>query len=116
MGKLKALVGVLVVFGGFFYAWNMIPPYFHRSQFQDELDDIARRASYSSISEDDLKRMVIIKAQTDDLPPLKEDQITVVKGAGTVSISVHYRVHVDMIVYQTDLDFIANSHNKVITG
>jgi hypothetical protein len=114
MEKLKALIAVAVVAGGFFYAWNMIPPYFHRSQFQDELDDIARRTSYSSISEDDIKKMVINKAKTVDLPPLKEDQIVISKEPLGLAISVRYRVHVDMIVYQTDLDFTANSHNKVI--
>jgi hypothetical protein len=114
MGKLKGLIGILVVAGGFFYAWNMIPPYFHRSQFQDELDDIARRMSYSPVGEDDIKKMVISKAVSDDLPPLKEDQVTISRGPTGLAISVHYRVHIDMIVYQTDLDFTANSHNKMI--
>lgn len=113
MGKLKALIGIVVVFGALFYAWNMIPPYFHRSQFQDDLDDIVRRASYTTVSEDELKRMVIAKAQGEDIA-LKEDQITVGRGGMGLTISVHYRVHVDMKVYETDLDFIANSHNKVI--
>jgi hypothetical protein len=113
MGKLKALIGIVIVIGGFYYAWNMIPPYFHKSQFQDELDDVVRRASYSSINEDDIKQLVISKAQADDIL-LKEDQITVARGGMGLAISVHYRVHVDMIVYQTDLDFTANSRNKMI--
>lgn len=113
MGKLKALLGIVIVIGGFFYAWNMIPPYFHRSQFQDELDDVVRRASYTSITEDDIKRLVISKAQAEEIF-LKEDQVVIAKVPMGLAISVHYRVHVDMIVYQTDLDFTANSRNKMI--
>jgi hypothetical protein len=116
MGKLKAFIGVMVVVAGFYYAWNMIPPYFHRSQFQDELDDIARRATYSPMTEDDVKQLVMRKAVADELPPLKEDQIAVAKSPTGLTISVHYTVHIDMIVYQTDLDLTANSHNKIITS
>jgi hypothetical protein len=114
MGKLKALIAVLVVVGGFFYAWNMIPPYFHRSQFQEDLDDIVRRATYSSLTDDDIKRLVISKAVAGDLPPIKEDQVVIARATTGLAITVRYRVHVDMIVYQTDLDFTANSRNKMI--
>jgi hypothetical protein len=114
MGKLKALLAVVIVIGGFFYAWNMIPPYFHKSQFQEELDDIVRRASYSNLNDEDIKKLVISKALAGDLPPLKEDQVIVARAAMGLAITVRYRVHVDMIVYQTDLDFTANSRNKMI--
>jgi hypothetical protein len=113
--KLRLAAFLLIVVIGVYVAWNLIPPRFHNSQLQDDLDDIVRRASYSSISEDDLKRMVISKAQSDDIV-LKEDQIVIARGGFGVTISVHYKVHVDLIVYQTDLDFTADSHNKVITG
>lgn len=113
MEKIKALVGVLIIAGGFFYAWNMIPPYFHNGQFQDELDDIARRASYSSMSDDDLKQRVVDKAKTMDIY-LKEDQVSVSRSATGLGITVKYRVHVDLLVHQTDLYFTANSLNKRI--
>jgi hypothetical protein len=43
---------------------------------------------------------------------LREDQIAVVKSSMGRAISVRYRVHGDVMVYQTDLDLLANSHNK----
>lgn len=113
MEKFKALIGLLIVVGGFYYAWSMIPPHFHNSQFQDDLDDVARRTSYTVMSEDDIKRAVISKAANSDIT-LKEDQITVEKGQNAVFLTVHYRVHIDMKVYQTDLDFVDTSHNKMI--
>ena len=111
--KTRLLVFLLMVGVAVYIAWSLLPPRFHNSQLQDDLDDIVRRATYSPISDDDVKRIVISKAQSEDIA-LKEDQITVARGGMGLTISVHYRVHVDMIVYQTDLDFTANSHNKMI--
>jgi hypothetical protein len=113
MEKVKALIGLLIIAAGFYYAWNMIPPHFHNSQFQDDLDDVARRTTYTSVSDDDIKKLVIRKAENNDII-LKEDQIIIERVGPAVTLSVHYRVHVDLKVYQTDLDFVDNSHNKMI--
>ena len=113
MGKIKAFIGLLIVVGGFYVAWNMIPPYFNNYQFQDTLDDIARRNSYTTYSEDDIKKQVISKAEADDIK-LKEDQIVVTRTSAGLGISAHYRIHVDMVVHPVDLDFTANSMNKRI--
>ena len=114
MEKLRGLLFIVVIAAGVYYGWNMIPPYFHNSQFQDDLDDIVRRASYTSISEDALKAIVITKAADSINVKLKEEQITVSRGATGLSISVNYRVHVDMIVHPVDLDFTATSHNRML--
>src|SRR5882757_7485810 len=113
MGKLKGLIALAVVFGGFYVAWNMIPPYFNNYQFQDALDDIARKNSYTTLSEDDIKKMVVTKADTEDIK-LKEDQVSVTRTRDGLGISVKYRIHVDMVVHPVDLDFVANSINKRI--
>jgi hypothetical protein len=111
--KLKNLIGILVIAGGFYYAWNIIPPYFHNYELQDELDEIARRNSYTSTSDDDIKQLVIGKARGMDIP-LKEEQITVTRTSDGVGIAVRYRIHVDMVAHPVDLDFTANSLNKRI--
>ena len=113
MEKIKALIGVMIVVGGFYVAWNMIPPYYHNQEFQEELDDVARRASYISISDEDLKQSVIVKAKGMDIH-LKEDQIAISREGNRLGISVRYSVHVDLVVHPTDLDFTANSLNKRI--
>lgn len=112
MEKLKALVGIIVIVGGFYVAWNMIPPYFHNGQFQEELDDIARHYTYRSVGDDELKQKVIEKAKSMDIN-LKEEQVTISHDSG-LGITVKYTVHVDLIVHPTDLDFTANSLNKRI--
>ncbi len=116
MEKLKVLIFLLVVAAGIYYGWNMIPPYFRNYQFQDDLDDIARMATYNIRTDDELKQAVIKKALARDIV-LKEDQVTLTRFANGVAISVHYRVHVDMMVHPTDLDFTANSKNSnIIAG
>ena len=113
MGKLKGFIGVAVILGGFYVAWNMIPPYFYNYQFQDDLDDIARRTSYTTRNDDEVKDIVIKKAEGDNIP-LKAEQITVSRGGEGIGITVKYRIHVDMVVHPVDLDFTANSLNKRI--
>ena len=113
MGKIKGFIGLLVVVAGFYVAWNVIPPYFHNYQLQDDLDDVARRNSYTSINDDEIKKIVIIKADNNNIR-LKEDQITVTRTANGLGISVKYHIHVDMILHPVDLDFAANSMNKRI--
>jgi len=113
MGKLKGLLFLAVVVGGIYVAWNMIPPYFNNYKLQDDLDDIARRVSYTQTSDEGVKQIVINKAKSDDVT-LKEEQITVARGSEGLSISVHYSIHLDMVVHPVDLDFTANSLNKRI--
>jgi hypothetical protein len=113
MGKIKGLIGLAVIAGGFYVAWSLIPPYFYNYQFQDDLDDIARRVSYVSISDDDVKQMVIKKAQQEEIT-LQEDQIAITHNGPTIAITVKYNVHVDMAVHPVDLAFTTNSFNKRI--
>jgi hypothetical protein len=111
MGKVKAIVGFLLVFGGIYLGWKLIPPYFHNYEFQDDLDEIARRNSYTQKTDDDVRAVVIQTASGLEIP-LKEEQVTISRTGDGMGITVHYRVHVDMIVHPTDLDFTVNSLNK----
>lgn len=113
MGKIKGLIGLAVIACGFYVAWSLIPPYFYNYQFQDDLDDIARRVSYVPNTDDDVKAMVIRKAKEEEIP-LKEDEIVISRNGPTIGITVKYNIHVDMAVHPVDLDFTVNSFNKRI--
>jgi len=113
MDKVKGIIGLLVVVAFIYVAWSLTPPYFNNYQFQDDLDDVARRNSYANKTEDDIKDMVIKKAASDNVT-LKEDQIAVTRNGGAIGITVRYRVHVDMIVHPVDLDFTVKSFNERI--
>ncbi|MDP2735322.1 MAG: hypothetical protein Q8P12_03885, partial [bacterium] len=44
-------VGVLI-----FLAFKLLPPYINNYQFQDELENIVRTATYSPVSEQDVRQ------------------------------------------------------------
>ena len=113
MGKLKAALALIIVVGGFYVGWELIPPYFHNYEFQDDLDDVARVNSYNRKTDEDIKAIVIQKAKDAGIT-LKEEEITVSRSGDGMGISVHYTVHVDLILHPIDLDFTANSLNKRI--
>lgn len=116
MGKLKALIGLLLVAVLFYSLWKWIPVKMNNADFQDGLDDIARRVSYTGTSDDDIKQMVIAKGRTLEIP-LKEDQITVTHGTTGLGITVRYHIHYDLVVqlpWLADTDITANSLNKRI--
>jgi Domain of unknown function (DUF4845) len=113
MGKIKGLIGIMLVVSCFYVAWNLIPPYFNNYQLQDALDDIARKNSYTTASDDDIKKAVILKAGEENIK-LKEDQIVITRTRNELGISVKYRIHVELLVHPVDFDFTANSLNKRI--
>jgi hypothetical protein len=113
MGKIKGFFGLAVIASAFYVAWNLIPPYFHNYQLQDELDDVARKMSYVAKSDDDVKASVINRAKGMDIP-LKEEQVVVTHEGSGLGIAVKYRVHVEMMVHPMDIDFDAKSFNKRI--
>src|SRR5215467_3880592 len=102
MGKVKGLIGLVLILAVFYVAWNLVPPYFHNYQLQDDLDDIARRNSYTTATDEDVKRIVIAKAANNSIT-LKEDQIVVSRTANGLGITVKYRIHVDMIMHPMDI-------------
>ncbi|HEY6253697.1 MAG TPA: hypothetical protein VI685_27395 [Candidatus Angelobacter sp.] len=113
MGKLKAAIALIIIVGGGYVGWELIPPYFHNYEFQDDLDDVARVNSYTHKTDEDIKTLVIQKADNLGIT-LKPESITVSRNLDGVGISVHYSVHVDLILHPIDLDFTANSINKRI--
>ncbi|HET6843843.1 MAG TPA: hypothetical protein VFK06_19505 [Candidatus Angelobacter sp.] len=110
MERLKILLILVVIAGAIFFAWKMFPPYYNNYQLQDDLDDLAAHATYKPTTDDDLRALVMQKATNHDIT-LKEEQVSV-SQAGGVGITVHYRITVDLLVRQVDLDFTTNSLNR----
>jgi hypothetical protein len=111
--RLRGLILILVIVVGIYVAYKMLPPLFTKYQLQEDLDDIARIASYRVISDEDLKAQVISRAQGENIL-LKEDQITISRATGALGITVHYKVTVDLKFTMYEYDFTVNSLNKRI--
>ncbi|HTC92607.1 MAG TPA: hypothetical protein VK699_04025 [Terriglobales bacterium] len=113
MKYFKPILGVIILVAFVYVCFQMLPPLFKNYQFQDYLDDEARRTSYTTLSEDAIRNEVLKEARGDELP-ITADQVHIVRGQNLVQITVNYTVHVDLPFFPQDLHFSASSGNKAI--
>src|SRR5262249_60148424 len=96
MGTVKALVGLLVIIGVIYCAFQIIPPEFTNYSFQDDLRNIAMTGGANPhTSDQELIDTVIRKAQEHQIT-LAPEQITVQRigspGAPAVYLGADYSV------------------------
>jgi hypothetical protein len=113
MKLVKPILGVALIVAFVYVCFMMVPPFLKNYQFQDYLDDEARRTSYSTLSEEGIRQEILKEARSDDLP-ISAEQIHIVRGQNLVQISVDYTVHVDLLFFPQDLHFSPSSGNKAI--
>lgn len=112
MKQIRALVGLLVVIGAFYLAWQIFPAYYANYAFQDYLENQARLESYAENRSDmDVADAVVQKAQELEIP-LTAQQIRVQRVGKELSISAEYTVHIDLPGYPLDLNFKPGTKNK----
>ena len=114
MKTLRAIIGVVIVVGGVYYGYLLIPPYFNNYQLQDYIESEARINTYTVKPEQDIREGVAKQARNLDIP-LRPEDITVQRGTGELLISCSYTVHVDLPGYPLDLKFAPSSKSKLIT-
>lgn len=114
MKTLKAIIGVVVVVGGVYYGYLLIPPYFNNYQLQDYIEAEARLNTYTTKPEQEIRDGVLKQARNLDIP-LPAESITVVRGTGELQISCSYTVHVDLPGYPVDLKFAPTSKSRLLT-
>src|SRR5579863_766009 len=98
-GNLKAIVWTMILVAFIYAAVVVLPVLISEYEFQDSLQSIARFASVSHKSSDQIKKDVLDEAQKEDLP-VQADDIKVNGASGNVHITVDYSVTVDLKVYQ----------------
>ena len=114
MKTLRALVGLVLVVGGAYVGYLLIPPYFANYQLQDYIESETRLQTYTTKSEQDIKDGVVKQARNLDIP-LAPEAVTVQRGAGELQISCSYTVHVNLPGYPVDLKFTPGSKSQLIT-
>lgn len=112
-GNLKAIVWTMILVAFIYAAVVVLPVLISEYEFQDSLQSIARFASVSHKSSDQIKKDVLDEAQKEDLPVQAED-IKVNGVSGNVHITVDYSVTVDLKVYQWTLNFHPAADNSAI--
>jgi len=112
-GKFKAILVTAILVFLVYAAVKMVPPYVSEYQLSDKMQETARYASVTRSNPEQIKETVFKEMQDLDIPATKDDLI-VKAEAGKVSISLDYKVPIDLIVYKFDLHFTPSSANKDI--
>jgi hypothetical protein len=112
----SVILGLGIVVATVFSAVRLLPPYIANYQFQDYIDNTARSATYSTITEADLKREIMSRARELGIT-LQERQLEVHKvRGGAVSIKTTYDVPVDLVARQVVLHFEPAAGNQNIVS
>jgi hypothetical protein len=111
--RAKAIVWTLIFLSMIYVGAKVIPVLVTEYQFEDSIQEIARFASATRKSNEQIKQAVFDEAQKEDLP-VTSDAIKVEGSAGNVKINVEYSVIVDLKVYQWTLLFHPATSNKAV--
>jgi hypothetical protein len=116
MGTVKALVGLLVIIGVIYCAFQIIPPELTNYSFQDDLRTIAMTGGGNPhVTDQELVDSVIKRAQEHQIT-LAPEQITVQRigtpGSLAVYVAADYRVPVNLPGYSFTLHFTPSSGNR----
>jgi hypothetical protein len=116
MGTVKALVGLLVIIGVIYCAFQIIPPELTNYSFQDDLRNIAMTGGANPhTSDQELVDSIMRKAQEHQIT-LAPEQITVQRigspGAPAVYVAADYSVPVSLPGYSFTLHFNPSSGNR----
>jgi hypothetical protein len=113
-GKIKTIMVLLVFAVLIFIGFRTIPAYVAEYQLADKMQEVARFAVVTRQSEDQIRENIYKVMQDLNIPAKKED-IKISTGDRGVTISLDYRVPVDLVVFQTELHFTPSSENKSLT-
>jgi hypothetical protein len=114
---MKLVLGFGVFLAMIVLGIKVIPPYFSNYEFEDSLKEEALQSTYTSRSEEDIRKTVIKHAHQYDIA-LTPQQVKVSRiggfGTGTLNIEAEYSVPLDLPGYSTTLNFHPSSSNKGI--
>ena len=94
-----------------FLALRLLPPYNSNSKLQDAVENLASRATYSQMSESEIRRDVIASARANGIR-LQRSQVAVRKTRASVDITVQYAVQVDLGMRRVELRFAPSAGNR----
>ncbi len=112
-GKFKAILVTAILAFMVYAAVKIVPSYVSEYQLADKMTETARFASVNRNSEEQIRESIYKEMQELNIPAKKEDLKITAEG-GRVSISLDYKVPVDLTVYKFDLHFTPSTANKDI--
>jgi len=112
-GKLKAIFWTLLLAAFVYVSVKVIPALVNEYEFQDGIQTIARFATMSRQTPEQIREAVLKEAQKDDLA-ISAENIKVEAVNGNVKINADYSVTVDLGVYQWTLNFHPSVSNAAL--
>lgn len=112
-GRGKAIVFTAIFALAIFAAVKMVPAYVSEYQLSDKMQEQARFAIVNHYTDEQIRENIYKVAQDLQVPAKLED-IKVVNTQSSVTISMDYRVPVDLLIYKTELHFTPSSEDKAI--
>lgn len=112
-GKFKAILVTAILLFLIYAAVKIVPAYVSEYQLADKMTETARFASVTRNSADQIRDTIYKEVQELNIP-VSKDEIKVTAEGGRVSISLDYKVPVDLTVYKFELHFTPSSANKDI--
>lgn len=112
-GAVKAIVWTLILASFIYVCVKVTPTLVNEYEFQDAIQTIARFASVSRQTSEQIKTNVLNEAQKNGIPVNAED-IKVEALSGNIKIQADYSVTIDLIVYQWTLNFHPSADNSAL--
>jgi hypothetical protein len=88
-GKLGCLVGLILLGLAIFVAWKMIPVKVKAAELRQTVVDEAKSAG--THNDERIRAAILAKAREDNLP-VTDENITIVRSAGEITVTVVYTV------------------------
>jgi hypothetical protein len=113
-GRLKAILWTFAFVAFIYVTFKVVPVLVDNFEFQDGVQTIARFASATRQTPEQIRTAVLKEAQKDDVPVESKD-VKVDATSGNIRIHVDYSVTVDLTVYQWTLNFHPSVSNDSLT-
>lgn len=112
-GRGKAILYTVLFVLAIYSAVKIVPAYVSDYELSDKMQEQARFAVVNRYTEEQIRQNVYKVVQDLEIPAKAED-IKVTSTQSRVTISMDYRVPVDLLIYKTELHFTPSSENKAI--
>lgn len=116
MGSIKALIGIVVIVGSIYCAWQIVPPELANYSFQDDLRQIAMVGGANPHQTDQQLLDEVLKKAQEHQIALAPEQVTVQRigtpGSPAVYVAAEYTVPVTLPGYSLTLHFNPSSGNR----
>jgi len=112
-GKLKALLWLLILAAFGYWAYKAVPAYVSNYELEDYMKTEARFAAVNRTPPEEVRNKVLRKVQELGIPA-QWDDIRVQSGPDTVTITVDYRVLIDLVVYKYEIHFQPKADNRSV--